>query len=164
MIVIALLFSSICTYFDYKTGKIPNRLILTFLFAALLVRMILQGINGIAMFLIGGASGFIFFPIWLLGGLKAGDIKMIIVIGALRGTAFCIGTGIYSIIIGGVVSAIILLHRKNGTEAFSRLFVYFKNMILTKRFYTYQAKDDSRVPFAGFIAMGAVASYLYPIF
>lgn len=164
MIVIILLFSLICTYFDYKTGKIPNRLILTFLFAALLVRLILQGADGIVMFLIGGASGFVLFPIWLLGGLKAGDIKMFIVIGSLCGTAFCIGTAIYSIIIGGVISALILLHRGNGSEAFGRLFIYFKNLILTKRFYTYQAKDDSRVPFAGFIAMGAAASYLYPIF
>ena len=47
-----------------------------------------------------------------MGGIGAGDVKLLAAIGAWKGTIFVLYTGVYGAIIGGLISLIILL-RKN---------------------------------------------------
>ncbi len=45
------------------------------------------------------------FPLYAMGGLKAGDVKLLMAIGALKGVVFLLYAGVYGALLGGVFAA-----------------------------------------------------------
>lgn len=130
-------------FFDILYQKIPNRLIMAGLIMGLLYQIRHSGISG---FLIYGAGAIL--PVMILGILYffrmmgAGDIKLLCVMGSFLGpvTGFlCI---LYTFLIGGVISAVLLLKR----QILIRRITYFQNYVTrylqTKQWSPYMEKDD----------------------
>ena len=55
---------------------------------------------------------FVSYPIVALGGMKAGDGKFLMAVGALRGTAFLLQSGVYGALIGGIIAIIFIVARR----------------------------------------------------
>ena len=55
---------------------------------------------------------FVSYPIVALGGMKAGDGKFLMAVGALRGTAFLLQAGVYGALIGGVIAVVFIVARR----------------------------------------------------
>lgn len=73
-------------YSDMRWKKIPNLLIMAGGIGCLMVRFQLQGVNGIKMALFSLMfTILVFFPIFLMGGIGAGDIKLFAIIAAMHG-------------------------------------------------------------------------------
>jgi prepilin peptidase CpaA len=72
--------------FDLKTRKIPNRLIVAGLFCGILMHALQHGISGICDS-VGSAllAGGIFLVFYLLGGMGAGDVKLMAAVASLAG-------------------------------------------------------------------------------
>lgn len=127
-----LLFTMCCSLRDLWTGRIPNSYILCGLSAGsarLAVRLLCADTSGPA--LSDCLLGFC-LPYLLLGVLAAlrmlgaGDVKLFSVIGLVTGAVSCARVILYSLLIGGVFSFIILIRRGNAFSRFHYLAQYLR--------------------------------------
>lgn len=110
-------------YTDWRWLRIPN--IVTY--PTMLVGLMLGALEGFpgALF----ASGFIdhlaalvlafalAYPFYAAGGLKAGDAKLLMAIGAMRGTAFLLGAAVWGSLLGGVIAIGFIVFRRFARPA-----------------------------------------------
>jgi prepilin peptidase CpaA len=108
-----LLMVSIAAVNDLATRRIPNRMLLTGLVCAQLVRAlsadplhaVLSGFGGLATGLA------VFLPFYLLRGMAAGDVKLMAVVGAFTGPHQALVIAVLSWCAGGVMALVLVLAR-----------------------------------------------------
>lgn len=91
---------------DITSRRIPNRVIAIGLAAALLVQVWLRGpLAGGEDWLTGALTGFaVLLPFYLLRGMAAGDVKLMLTIGAWVGPALTVRIALATFVIGGIWS------------------------------------------------------------
>ncbi len=103
----------ICVITDIKNRKIYNKVIFPALLAAFVFHFASGGWEGLSHsfigFLIG--LGLLLIP-YLLGGMGAGDVKLLALIGALKGGSFVFQSFLYIAIFGALMALAIILFRK----------------------------------------------------
>jgi prepilin peptidase CpaA len=103
----------ICLITDLKSRKIYNKVIFPGLLVALLLNLFQFGWDGLFTSLLGFIVGLSILLIpYFMGGMGAGDVKLLALIGALKGVSFVLATAVYMAIIGGVIGVAILVFRK----------------------------------------------------
>lgn len=130
-------------YTDLRVHKIYNKLTVPAIFIGVLCNLTADGWEGLLNSLLGITTGFLFTALWILGMLKAGDVKLYMAVGAFGGCRFCGYTMFFSIMIGTLAAVFLLLVRKSGRKALVRLKDYLVNLIYTKKFSVYQPEDQS---------------------
>ena len=96
-------------YTDLKYQKIYNVILFPVALLALGYYTGLEGLEGILFACKGAALGLILFsPPYLLGGMGAGDVKLLAVVGVCKGAEFVFYSFIFTTLVGGVISLIIL--------------------------------------------------------
>lgn len=102
----------ICVITDIKHRKIYNKVIYPALLAGFLLHLIQAGPLGLGYSFLGFLLGIalLFIP-YALGGMGAGDVKLLGLIGALKGSAFVLQAFIYTAIFGGLIACVYLLLR-----------------------------------------------------
>ncbi|WP_087972494.1 A24 family peptidase [Oceanobacillus rekensis] len=117
----------ICLITDIKNRMIYNKVI----YPALLITFIYQfttgGWEALSHSFIGFLIGFglLLIP-YFMGGMGAGDVKLLALIGAMKGGAFVFQSFIYIAIIGGLIAVLIILLRGNMLKS---LAYYFSSII-----------------------------------
>ncbi|MGJ7919182.1 A24 family peptidase [Neobacillus sp. LXY-4] len=121
---------------DIKNRRILNIVTLPAILFGLLFYTITLGWDGFLFsgkgFLVG--LGLLLIP-YLLGGMGAGDVKLMAAIGALTGTSFTFHSFIYTGIIGGII-ALFLIIKSDGLWSpiknlwFSLKSIFFKLLLL----------------------------------
>ncbi|WP_276355191.1 A24 family peptidase [Cohnella caldifontis] len=102
--------SAICAATDLKSRKIYNAVVFPALAAALILRVALGGWPELADGLLGFAAGLgILLIPYLLGGMGAGDVKLLAVVGALKGAAFVLAASFCMAAIGAVLALGVML-------------------------------------------------------
>ncbi|WP_123043083.1 A24 family peptidase [Cohnella candidum] len=104
--------AAICVATDLKNRKIYNAVIFPSLAAALLIHACQRGWSGLAEGLLGFlvGLGILLIP-YLMGGMGAGDVKMLALVGMLKGMAFVLESAVYMALIGAVIAiGVWLLH------------------------------------------------------
>lgn len=151
-------------YMDLTTRKIPNKLTTPTAVLGLGANFLFFGWSGLKNSLFGFLLGFSFILLWILGALKAGDVKLYMAVGAAGGWKFCIEVMAVSILLGGAVSFLILLVRKKGRESLKNVGNYMVNLFLLRKFYPYKPiSEASYFSFGAFIAVGAAAAVMKTI-
>lgn len=118
----ALLIASIACVLDLRTGRIPNVLTLGGSAAGLVTAACLQGAGGAGLHLAGWAIGLvIFLPVFVLGGLGAGDVKLMACLGAWLGPIGALWTALYAAIAGGVLALIVSVATGYARQAFRNI-------------------------------------------
>lgn len=151
----------ICIFTDLKERKIYNKVI----FPALLLAFIFQTITGGWIGLQAAFLGFfvglgvLLIP-YLLGGMGAGDVKLLALIGALKGTVFVLNTAIYMALIGGMIALFVLLFRKGAIERLKGIgyFLHGRRYGLKTPFVINKDALTATYPYGLAIAGGAVVS------
>ena len=106
--VIVLTVALVAAGWDIATRRIPNALTFGAATAAVVVQGYVGGWPGAATALAGWAVGVaLFFPFFALGGMGAGDVKLLGAIGAWIGPAAAIWVGLYSGIAGGIAGLLV---------------------------------------------------------
>lgn len=96
---------------DWRHRRIPNALLLTSFFAALLLNSLTLGVNGFLSTLMGTIVGLgLLLAPYLLGGIGAGDVKLLMVIGGFVGAKPVIYSFLCGAIAGGIISLGIYLY------------------------------------------------------
>ncbi|MDF2606954.1 MAG: prepilin peptidase [Bacillales bacterium] len=103
----------VCIITDLKVRKIYNNVILPSLLIAIMIHLFNTGILGLIDSLQGFAVGLgvLIIP-YFLGGMGAGDVKLLALIGAIKGSGFVLVTSIYMALFGGVMAIAFLLFQK----------------------------------------------------
>ncbi len=107
-----LVIGAVASIWDVRTGRIPNLLTFGAAVAAIAFHLLAGGPAGAASSLGGWAVGCaLFLPVYLLGGMGAGDVKLLAAIGAWVGPAEAVKVAFFSVIAGGVLAIVVALAR-----------------------------------------------------
>jgi len=107
---------------DLHSRRIPNWLTFGATAAAIAYQYTTAGPAGVQLAMSGWVVGLVLFmPMFLLGGMGAGDVKLLAALGAWLGPANAFWLAIYSSMAGGLIAIpMALRHRYLGT-AFSNI-------------------------------------------
>ncbi|HEV8376802.1 MAG TPA: prepilin peptidase [Candidatus Polarisedimenticolia bacterium] len=109
---IAILVAAVACITDLRSRRISNVLILFGLLSGLSFNLMLSGLLGLGWSLLGGLLGLaIFFPFFALGGLGAGDVKLLSCLGAILGPRDLLAVALVGAVIGGAMALIVALIR-----------------------------------------------------
>ncbi len=109
----ALLLLGLAVYFDLRYMRIPNAVILSGILGAIFLWIQRSDTGGVIEFLIYlMIPVIILYPVYLLGGLGAGDVKLFSALSVIVGWRFCLSIMIYSFIFGASIG--ILRWIRNG--------------------------------------------------
>lgn len=113
-IILVLLIVTIALYTDIKDRRIPNVLTFGGTILAMVIHTFDSGWGGLMDSLLGWIVGIAILMIpFFMGGIGAGDVKLLGAIGALMGAQFVFYTTLWTAIAGGMLSLIYLLvHRR----------------------------------------------------
>jgi prepilin peptidase CpaA len=104
--------------YDLRTKKIPNWLTFPAILLGLSLNVALGGALGLRDSLLGMATGVaLLFAPFALGGMGAGDVKMLAAVGAFTNPSFVFRTFLYGSVAGGLIAlAVIVLRPKAGAK------------------------------------------------
>jgi prepilin peptidase CpaA len=120
---------------DIRSHRIPNWLTLPAIITGLGVNMISAGAGGVLSGIEGLLLGIgLFIVLYLLGGMGAGDVKLMGAVGAILGPKMVLWSALYTALSGGIYAiAIIAFHPRAGAirvallEAIKR-FIFFHSL------------------------------------
>jgi len=134
--IILVLVLAICFITDLKEQKIYNKVIFPSLIVTMLLQLFYFGFDGLKGSFIGLTVGFAILLVpYFLGGIGAGDVKLLALIGAIKGGAFVLNTALYMAVIGGVIALFIIIFHKQTIKFFKELSLwifYLVNGVKTK--------------------------------
>ena len=97
---------------DLRSHRVPNILLAPALSLALLLHAIHGGVDGLMMASGGFALGLVMFlPLYLVGGIAAGDVKLLGVVGSLLGPWGAVIGGMATMMIGAIFGIIAIAWR-----------------------------------------------------
>jgi len=118
--VILLVVVTVAAIYDLRYRRIPNWLVLTGLVLGLGVNYFLFERAGLWESCKGlGLAFLIYFPLYLLRGMGAGDVKLMAAIGSMVGWANWLGIFFLTAIVGGVAAIALLASRSQLKRGFS---------------------------------------------
>ena len=124
-IIIMFIALLISLYTDIKNRKILNIVTFPTILIGFLINTISLGWEGFLLSLLGMLTGFGLLVVpYLLGGMAAGDVKLLMAIGALQGAAFTFASFLYTALFGGLIAVIILISRKELGSSLKRIFFF----------------------------------------
>jgi len=151
---------------DLQERKIPNGLTLPALLGAIALRTFLAGGAGAQAALIGAGAAFavLFIP-FALRWLGAGDVKAVMVLGALWGHEVLLPSLWWMIAIGGVLALLFVALRGDLPDLLTRWWLTLRTSLATRRLtYFAPAKTSAAaggLPFAVAMGLGATAQQLW---
>ncbi len=111
--------ASVC---DLRSRRIPNALTLGAPVVAVAMQAALNGWHGVFLAASGWAVGVaLFFPLFALGGMGAGDVKLLGAFGAWLGPVGALWTGLYGAVAGGIMAVAVALARGYASTAMKNL-------------------------------------------
>ena|SRR5690348_8437098 len=159
--IVIIAVASVACVTDVTTRRIPNLLTFGAALAGLAYGVIDGGSAGLFAAIAGWVAGaVIFMPFFLLGGMGAGDVKLLAAIGTWIGVPDVLWAAIYTSIAGGVLAVIVSLARGYLGTALSnirKMLAYW--MTVGPRPYagvTLESGTAVRLPYAIPIFIGVV--------
>ena len=118
--------------FDLARRRIPNRLLAFGLLAALVLHLASGSPSSLlSVYLAGFAVGMLMFlPLYLAGGMAAGDVKLMATVGAFVGPALAFQSSLATYCAGGVLALAIVLARRRGRDAFANIGLLLQPMLM----------------------------------
>jgi prepilin peptidase CpaA len=125
--IAAIALAIVAAVWDLKSRRIPNFLTFGSALVAIVVHGYYGGLPAAGWSLIGWLIGVAFFlPFFALGGMGAGDVKLLAAIGAWLGPGATVWVALFSLICGGVLGLAVALAYGYLTQAFSNILWMFQ--------------------------------------
>ena len=115
--IVAVAVASVAAAMDLRTRRIPNYLTYGSSVAALIYHFSVAGVGGAGESAAGWVVGVgLFLPLFVLGGMGAGDVKLLGAVGAWLGPWGVLWSALFTTLAGGVLAvALSLRNRYLGT-------------------------------------------------
>ena len=125
--VIVLVLGVVACVFDVRTKRIPNWLTFGAAIAGIVVHASASGAEGASMAAAGWLVGLlIFIPLFAVGGMGGGDVKLLAALGAWLGPWETFWLAMYAGIAGGVLGLFVALSHRYLRTALSNLRLIFR--------------------------------------
>lgn len=99
----------VAAWFDIKSRRIPNWLVLTGLISSLGIQLLFSS-GGVSAWGLGILAGFgLFLPLYLVHAMGAGDVKLMAVVGGFLGPAAAVDVVLTTLVAGGVLAIAVAL-------------------------------------------------------
>ena len=103
---------SIAAYTDMDRRRIPNWLTAIGVLAGFFLNVFLYGQAGLKNAALGlGFALLIYFPLFVVRGMGAGDVKLMAAVGSLAGPGNWLRIFILTALLGGIIAVIVILYR-----------------------------------------------------
>lgn len=134
---------AVAAWMDLRTKRIRNQLIAFGLFLGYIENILNFGWFGSIYFLIRiSVPVLVFYLLFLMHTLGAGDIKLFSVIGSLIGLKALSEVVVYSFLVGAVASFIVLIRNQNLYARINYLFHYIRFLLNQKSIIKYDCESD----------------------
>lgn len=158
---------SAAAIWDVTTRRLPNGLTIGAAIIAIAIHAVVGGWSGVLTSASGWCVGFaLFFPLFVLGGMGAGDVKLLAAIGAWLGPSGALWTGFYGALAGGAAAVVISVIHGYSWTAFGNILrmlqAWSYGRIRAVEGVTLESNAGPRVPYAVPIAVGAVLTVWMP--
>jgi prepilin peptidase CpaA len=157
--LLLILLLGICVVTDLRERKIYNAVLLPFLILGFIINTIVSGLTGMGQSFLGlvVGLGILLIP-FLLGGMGAGDVKLLAVIGALKGMSFVIMAAFYMALAGGIIALIVIVFHKSLKTRLYQIICFFHGLRNGIRFPILPEKEtlEKTYPYGIAIAAGAI--------
>jgi prepilin peptidase CpaA len=153
----------ICVITDLNSRRIFNIVTVPAILIGFFLNSFQFGLDG---FLFSGKGFFTGFGLliipFILGGIGAGDVKMLAAIGALKGPLFVLNSFLYGAVLGGAIALVIMIRRKEVGQFFKRFFYSIILLKATNGSMNINKDKELRVsiPYGLVIALGSVLTYI----
>jgi len=149
---------------DIRSRRIPNWLTLSGVLAGILLNTLLaaDGNNWQTSLAGMGLAFLVYFPLYLLRGMGAGDVKLMAAVGALMGPVNWFWIFVVSNILGGVAAIVLLLVKGGLWRTLSNLGYMLKELMFFRPPYLKREELDLaspravKMPHGVAIAMGSL--------
>jgi prepilin peptidase CpaA len=150
------LFFIIAIATDLSKQRIPNSLCLMAIFCGFAINGYFAQLNGLLLASLGFGLAFaLLFPIFVIRVLGAGDIKLMMGIGALMGPELLAYSLLYGIAAGAVTSLLLVIWKTGMTGLLKTVRRYW-DCIYCKTYFKPEAGEAAgqKVPYAPALAIG----------
>lgn len=149
--------------FDYRFRKVPNYITFPAILGGLAIGMLQGGFTGLSASSFGLFFGIALFAIpYAMGGMGAGDVKLLGAIGAIKGIGFVFTSFLGAAIIGGIMAvgrmAFIIKSSDMTVLRESIKTVYYTGALSAIEVPEYALKE--RLPYAVAISAGAIVALI----
>jgi prepilin peptidase CpaA len=167
-ILVVLVAAVVAAVTDVARFKVYNLLTFPLLFSGLLYHGVTGGPVGLAASAAGAAAGFaVLILFYILGGMGAGDVKLLTAVGAWLGLPLVFYVFIASSLAAGVYALGVILVRQQAGETWLNLLLIWQRLCVISRHLRsgeggveQEAGRGNRariIPFAAMVAIGFVA-------
>ncbi|WP_223545497.1 prepilin peptidase [Pseudomonas sp. A-B-19] len=147
---------------DIRRHRIPNLLILVGLALGLASQAYSGGISGLGDGLLGILICFaLFLPMYAVGGMAAGDVKLMAMVGSFLPVHYALWAALYSLVFGALCGFLIVLVHGQMLQTLGRYW-----LILKVRAYLAPSADEAAgkpFPYAVAILLGTLGSIYWQL-
>lgn len=116
--------AAVAAGWDVKQGRVPNAVTFAAAASGVVVSTILHGPGAVPSSVLGCLAGLmLFLPLFALGGMGGGDVKLLAAFGAWLGPVTVLWAAIYASLAGGVMALVVGAIRGYLPDAFRNLAV-----------------------------------------
>ena len=156
---------TIAALWDVKTRKIPNIFTFPMMLFGFVYHGVTSGLIGLGLSAAGFCVGiFVFLIPYLMGGMGAGDAKLMGAAGAMLGPKGVIIAAVISIVFGGIYAMVLLaIHHDFSRSLLRRVGITLKTFFLTSQIILIPSGKDEKKPTLYYgvpIALGTMC-YVY---
>jgi prepilin peptidase CpaA len=163
-VLLLMLLVMFCSASDLSTRRIPNAVLLPALVAALFLNSLAGGLTGLIDSVAGLAIGIVMLlPLYILGRMGAGDLKLLGVVGSILGAWGAIVAGFATMIAGGILGILYLawlLMKPDVIARMSHLASFFTGKE-PPNVVAFESVRAAEIPYAIAIAAGTFCTLIY---
>ena len=157
-VLLALLVVTAAVY-DLRFRRIPNWLVLCGLFLGFALNVLLYELSGLRLSGLGmGLALLVYFPLYLVRAMGAGDVKLMAAVGAIVGPWNWLGIFFISALLGGVIAVVRLLGRGRWLKTLSNIAYMLKELAYLRPPYLKEEELDVNSPKAVTLPHGSVVA------
>jgi prepilin peptidase CpaA len=152
---------------DLRSQKIPNLITFPAMFIALFYHFSTNGLDGLTFSILGLATGIglLIIP-YMLGGMGAGDAKLMGAVGAILGSKSVFVAFLITALVGGIYALIvILLNHKRSKGQFKgflkKQFITLQLFIMTRKFIPDPVEENNKKPKLCYGVAIALGTFIY---
>ena len=148
---------------DYKKQKIPNYLTFPAALTALIYHFFLNGFDGLLFGILGMFAGIALLIIpYIMGGMGAGDVKLLGAIGAFIGYKSVFFVFLFTALFGGLYAILALVsYEKSFVKFFKKAFHTVLSVVLVKKYDSEPENDIKNKPRLCYGIAIALGGFLY---
>jgi prepilin peptidase CpaA len=148
--------------------KVPNWLTFPFILSGVAANTVMFGWEGLGWSLLGMIVGLaLLLPLYAIGGMGAGDVKLLAGVGAWVGATITLYAFCVSAIVGGLIALVMVLYRRSWGKHYGQFLTIWHEMITIRnpeQLATIAAERKSSMlllPYGIPLALGTIAYFAY---